>query len=134
MITSSPTSLTTGTPSPVQASTFAPSDRACSSPRYTGSVGTPPTKAVQTSVPPDIEKSHVSRPSASYTQSNPSGESGDPVDPTDVRLDSVRPARGSTPPLLQAAMYPADVPKQVTPASSARSQSVPRSGCPGLPS
>ncbi len=60
MITSSPTSSTTGLPDSSKASTFAPSARAWSSPRWTGSVGTPPTNAVQTSVPPLVENSQTS--------------------------------------------------------------------------
>ncbi len=62
-MTSSPTSSISGLPSGSQACTVAPSDRACSSPRYTGSVGTPPTNAVHMSVPPEVENSHVSEPS-----------------------------------------------------------------------
>jgi hypothetical protein len=62
VMTSSPTSPISGLPSGSQASIFAPSERACSSPRYTGSVGTPPTNAVHMSVPPLVLKSHVSEP------------------------------------------------------------------------
>jgi hypothetical protein len=97
-------------------------------------VGTPPTNAVQRSVPPDIEKSQSSGPSRSYDQSNPSGESGEPVDPREPRRERSRPARGSIPAFMHAARKLADVPKHVTPASSARSHSVPRSGWPGFPS
>ena len=43
----------------------APSERACSSPRCTGSTGQPPTNAVHTSVPPEVENSQVSRPTCS---------------------------------------------------------------------
>ena len=60
VITSSPTSSTSGRPSSLHASTDAPRQRACSSPEYTGSTGQPPTKAVHRSVPPLVEKSHTS--------------------------------------------------------------------------
>ena len=62
VITSSPTSSMTELPSSSKASTLAPRARAWSSPRYTGSRGTPPTKAVQRSVPPLVENSQVSCP------------------------------------------------------------------------
>src|SRR5215210_9281850 len=80
VITSSPTSPTSGRPSSLQDSTEAPRQRAWSSPEYTGSSGQPPTKAVHRSVPPLVEKSHTSG-KRSYTQSNPSAGSGDPVEP-----------------------------------------------------
>src|SRR3954464_2537840 len=70
--TSSPISPITGRPPGPPDSPAAPSERACNSPCHTGSVGTPPTNAVHTSVPPDVEKSHVSPPSCEYIQSNPS--------------------------------------------------------------
>ena len=60
--TSSPTSSIRESPSSSNASTLAPSERACSSPSYTGSVGTPPTNAVHMSVPPLVENSHVCEP------------------------------------------------------------------------
>ena len=60
MITSSPTSPMSGRPSSSHASTAAPRQRAWISPEYTGSTGQPPTKAVQRSVPPLVEKSHRS--------------------------------------------------------------------------
>src|SRR5579859_6988581 len=62
VITSSPTSSTSGRPSGSHASTDAPRIRACSSPTYTGKVGEPPTKAVHISVPPEVENSHRSGP------------------------------------------------------------------------
>ena len=49
----------------VQTGSLAPSARAWSSPRYTGSSGTPPTNAVHRSVPPLVENSHVSSPTCS---------------------------------------------------------------------
>src|SRR5919199_4116244 len=134
VMTSSPTSPMCGLPSSSQDSIFAPSERPCSSPRYTGSVGTPPTNAAHMSVPPLVENSHVCEPSLSYTHWKPSGDSGDPVDPTDRSALRSRPAAGSTPAFMHAAMYAALVPKQVMPAFSARSQSTPMSGEPGLPS
>src|SRR5690349_4330639 len=65
VMTSSPTSSTSGAPEGSQASTAQPRQRAWSSPSYTGSVGTPPTKAVHMSVPPEVENSHRSGPSSS---------------------------------------------------------------------
>src|SRR3954466_7071068 len=62
VMTSSPTSSTTESPSSSQASTLAPGGRPWGPPLYTGRIGTPPTKAVQTSVPPLVEKSQVSSP------------------------------------------------------------------------
>src|SRR5918993_2553040 len=62
VMTSSPTASTTLDPSSSHDSTLQPSDRPCSSPSYTGSSGMPPTNAVQTSVPPLVEKSQVSEP------------------------------------------------------------------------
>src|SRR5215208_1662052 len=73
VITSSPTWLTCALPCSSQDSIAAPRQRACSSPLYTGSVGTPPTNAVHTSVPPLVLNSHVSDPSSSYTHWKPSG-------------------------------------------------------------
>ena len=112
-----------GRPCSSQASTLQPSERACSSPRYTGSVGTPPTNGVQTSVPPEVENSQMSAPTCSETQSNPDGDSGEPVEPMLVRADRSRPRAGSTPALRQAPMYAALAPKHVMPVFSARSQS-----------
>ncbi len=62
VMTSSPTSPISGLPSSSQDSTAQPSARPWSSPMYTGSVGTPPTNAVHTSVPPEVENSQVSEP------------------------------------------------------------------------
>src|ERR1700722_7282533 len=84
VITSSPTSSTSGLPSADHDSTAQPSARAWISPMYTGSVGEPPTNAVQTSVPPDVENSQVSDPNWSYTQRKPSGDNGEPVEPIEV--------------------------------------------------
>src|SRR3954466_5977228 len=118
--TSSPTSSITGSPSSSNASTLAPSERACSSPSYTGSVGTPPTNALHTSVPPLAANSQVSRPSSSYTQLNPSGDNGrvcppsspypaltppgdngEPVEPTARSADRSRPSAGFSSPVMQ---------------------------------
>ena len=62
VITSSPTSPTSALPSSSHDSTAQPSARPWSSPIHTGSVGTPPTNAVHTSVPPEVENSQVSEP------------------------------------------------------------------------
>ena len=70
----------------------------------------------------------------SYTHANPSGESGEPVEPTERSRERSRPSEARMPAFWQFAMKAADVPKHVTPASAARSQSTPRSGVPGLPS
>src|SRR5437016_5524554 len=122
VITSSPTSSTSGRPAGSHASTDAPSMRACSSPSYTGSVATPPTNAVHMSVPPEVENSHRSGPRCSYSQSKPSGESGEPVEPTDRSEASDRPPpRGSAPSFMQADTNAAEVPKQVIFVSSASS-------------
>ena len=126
MITSSPTSSTSGRPSSSHASTDAPSARACSSPARTGSTGQAPTNAVHRSVPPLVENSQTS-PSLSYTHSNPSTGSGEPVEPT---LRSAGSDGGSTPAFMHAPMKPALVPKHVTPASRANSHSPCGSGCP----
>src|SRR2546421_10302287 len=101
VMTSSPSSPMTGLPSWLNASTFAPSARQEISPAYTGSSGTPPTKAVHTSVPPDTLASSTSSPTDSYTQRKPSGGSGAPVEPTPlIRLRSAT-FDGSMPALRQ---------------------------------
>src|SRR5579875_166983 len=117
VMTSSPTSPTSGSPDGDQDSTAQPSARAWSSPSHTGFVGTPTTNAVQTSVPPEVEKSHVSGPTSSYTHRNPSGESGEPVEPTARSAERSRPLRGETEAFMHPEMKAALVPKQVTPAS-----------------
>ena len=59
---------------------------------------------VQTSVPPDVEKSHRSGPRCSYTQSKPSGDERRPRRADRLRgATRSRPPRGSTPPLTHAA-------------------------------
>src|SRR5690348_5373296 len=109
VMTSSPSSPMTGLPSGPYASTFAPSARQEISPAYTGSSGTPPTNAVHTSVPPDTLASSRSAPTDSYTQRNPSGGSGAPVEPTPlIRLRSAI-SRGETPALRQDSRNGADV-------------------------
>ena len=60
----------------------APRQMQFSSPATTGIIGLPPMKAVQTSVPPDIEITGTRRPSPSCTQRNAAAGSGEPVDPT----------------------------------------------------
>src|SRR3954467_8092793 len=94
VMTSSPTSPTSGRPSSLHASTFAPSARACSSPRWTGSVGAPPTNAGgrggggpaptrggETGVPRGGEKTQVPPPPGPPPQANPGGGGGEPVEP-----------------------------------------------------
>src|ERR1700745_2427785 len=123
-----------GCPSSFHDSTDAPRQRACSSPARTGRVGTPPTNAVHVSVPPDMENSHVSEPTSSYTHRNPSGDSGEPVEPTARSALRSRPERGDTPAFMHEEMNAALVPKQVTLVAAARCHSDPRSGYPGFPS
>src|SRR6185503_568858 len=125
-MTSSPTSPVRGRPSSLHDSTAAPRQRACSSPEYTGSSGHPPTKAVQRSVPPLVENSHTSG-KRSYTHSNPSTGSGDPVDPI---ARSPSHGSGRTPAFIDAPMKPALVPNVVTRASAAKSHSLAGSGWP----
>src|SRR5947209_8921297 len=116
-MTSSPTSSISGRPSGSHASTAAPSARACSSPRYTGKVGTPPTNAVHRSVPPEVENSQVEESSWSYTHLNPSGDSGDPVDPTATSASREQPSRGRISAFIHPEMNAALVPNVVIPAS-----------------
>src|SRR3954451_10164916 len=132
--TSSPTSPTTDRPSSSHASIAAPRARPCSSPSYTGSVGTPPTKALTTSVPPEVENSQVSAPTCSYTHRNPSGDNGEPVEPTAASAERSRPAAGSTPAFMHAPMYDALVPKVVMRVRAAKSHSTSSDGYPGDPS
>ncbi len=90
---------------------------------------------MHTSVPPDVENSHVSDPTSSYTHRNPSGDKGDPVEPTAANaLRSRGPSRSDTPSFMHEPMNAALVPKQLILVSAARSHIVPRSGYPGLPS
>src|SRR5215210_7388261 len=126
VITSSPTSFSSGRPSSLHDSTDAPRQRAWSSPEYTGSSGQPPTKAVHRSVPPLVENSHTSG-KRSYTQSKPSTGSGEPVEPT---ARSPSHGTGRTSAFIDAPMNPALVPKVVTRASAANSHSRFGSGCP----
>src|SRR3954451_4737839 len=64
VMTSSPTSPTKGSPRSSNASTLHASNRHGISPACTGSKGTPPTNAVQTSVPPDSDDSITSLPTS----------------------------------------------------------------------
>ena len=128
VMTSSPTSSTTDCPSASNASTFAPRQRHCISPAYTGSRSHDPTNPVQRSVPPLNDPSSRSAPTLSYTHANPSGESGEPVDPKLLILDVSKSRAGSTPAFMQAYMKGAAVPKYVTPVSSANLQSAFMSG------
>ena len=56
------------------------------------------------SVPPLIDPSQMSGPSSAYTQSKPSGESADPVEPSAVRADRSRPSRGCRPAFMHDTM------------------------------
>ena len=134
VMTSSPTSSTTDCPSASNASTLAPRHLHCISPAYTGSRSQEPTNPVQRSVPPLNEPSSKSDPTLSYTHSNPSGESGEPVDPRLLILEVSKSRPGSTPAFMHAYMNGAAVPKYVTPASSANLQSAFMSGYDGSPS
>jgi hypothetical protein len=107
VITSSPSRPTTGLPSGSYACTFAPRQRQAITPSVTGSSGTPPTKPVQTSVPPDSDCSCRSAPTCSYTQSKPSGGSGAPVEP----MARMLPCAGDSPAFRQASRKGAEVPK-----------------------
>src|SRR3954469_17612457 len=129
VITSSPSSPVTGRPTGSYASTLAPRARQAITPSVTGRRGAPPTKPVHTSVPPDSDCSCRSEPTSSYTQAKPSAVSGAPVEPTPRSSGS---SGTRTPALRQDIRNGADVPKYVTPASSASRHSAPRSGQPGL--
>ncbi len=133
VITSSPTRPTCGRPSSSHDSTLQPSDGACSSPSYTGRVGTPPTKAVHTSVPPLVEKGHTPG-RASRSQRKPSTDRGAPVTPTARSALRSRPAPGSTPAFMQVRTNAGLVPKIVMPSSAASRQSRSGPGWVGLPS
>ncbi len=111
-----------------------PSARQLISPSQTGTSGAAPTKAVQTSVPPETDCSWTDGSNASYTQRKPSAGSGAPVDP--MPRSAPRSARlaGARPSLRQAIRNGALVPKKVTRSSPAMRHSAPRSGWPGLPS
>src|SRR6187455_3270129 len=117
-MTNSPSWSTTGRPDGSYASTFDPRHRQEISPSVTGSSGDAPTKPVHTSVPPEMDCSCGSEPTASYTHRNPSGGSGAPVEPTPRSRDrsAIRP--GSMPALRLASRNGADVPKYVRPACS----------------
>src|SRR3954471_2743719 len=82
VMTSSPTSSTTGLPSSPYASTFAPRPRHWMTPARSGSSGHGPTNPVAMSVPPENEPTSRSRPTAAYSQENPPGGGGEPVEPT----------------------------------------------------
>jgi len=59
---------------------------------------------VQTSVPPEVEKSQMSEPTASYTHANPSGDSGDPVEPTACSRERSCSSAGRSPAFWQFEM------------------------------
>ncbi len=71
-------------------------------PERTGSSGHGPTKPVQMSVPPEKEPSSRSGLTASYTQSNASGGSGDPVEPMARSAGRPTSAPGRSPAFMQA--------------------------------
>src|SRR3954468_10895160 len=130
VITSSPSCSITGLPSGSYASTLAPRHRQAITPSVTGCSGVDPTKPVHTSVPPDSDCSCNWVPTASYTQSKPSGGSGAPVEPTAFNLG----LPGFIPALRHAIRNGALVPKYEMPASSTRSHKTDKSGKAGLPS
>jgi hypothetical protein len=74
---------------------------------------------VHTSVPPLVENSQTSGPSASYTHRKPSGDSGEPVEPTARTALRSNRARGSASSLRAASRNAALVPNVVTPVASA---------------
>ena len=78
------------------------------------------------SVPPEIEASWTSRFTFAYTQSKPSGASGEPVESTVRSGERSCVVAGSTPALAAASMNLAEVPKTATRSRSARSKSTPR--------
>ena len=134
VITSSPTSSITRRPGGSNASTEAPSARQEISPRQTGTVGATPTNAAQTSVPPETDAIWTCSPTASCSQSKPSGDSGEPVEPTERIAERSNASRGRRPALRHDCTNDADVPNSVTASSAAIRQSTSRSGWPGLPS
>ena len=107
----------------------------CSSPRRTGASGWPSAKHERMSVPPVIEAKATSLLNDSYTQSNDSGLSTEPVDSTDRIAGKSPSSAGRKPSLLIESMNLAEVPKCVIASSSARRKSRPGSSSPvGLPS
>ena len=71
-------------------------------PDRTGSSGHGPTNPVHRSVPPEKEPSSRSGLTASYTQPNASGGSGDPVEPMARSADRSMSAPGRSPAFMQA--------------------------------
>src|SRR5690606_5061713 len=128
--TSSPTSPTTGLPSGSKDSTFAPRDRHGMTPALIGWSGVAPTHPVHASVPPENDPTGTPG-SCSATQANPSGGSGDPVEPTPRSRSS---PSGTIPAFIEAMMYGAPVPKYVTPSAAAIRQSTAGDGYPAEPS
>ena len=114
VITSSPTSPTTDRRSGENDSTLAPSARQEISPSQTGTIGAPPTKPVQMSVPPENDAIWMSATDLSWTQRNPLVDNGDPVDP--MRAWPSGPARGRAPdrPSDRPRRTARDVPNSVT--------------------
>jgi hypothetical protein len=80
-------------------------------PARTGSSGQGPTKPVHRSVPPEKEPSSRSFLTRSYTQSNASGGSGDPVEPMARNAARSASAAGRSPAFMQATRYGAPTPR-----------------------
>ncbi len=105
--TSSPTSSTSGLPCGSQAARSVAREGACSSPVWTGSVGTAPAKQLHTcTVPcaPLTEAIHMSAATSSWIQRKPSGGSGDPVVATHLTRERSKSRPGCTSALRQAMM------------------------------
>ena len=132
--TSSPTSPVTGAPLSSKLATLQPRHRHWISPARTGSVGPPPMNAVNTSVPPLMEARSRSLLTRSYTQANPSGGNGAPVEPMERIALRSSAAPGSTPAFIQPRMYGALTPNAVMRVRSATRHSAYMSGWAGLPS
>src|SRR5215469_13446464 len=103
--TSSPTSPMTGLPAGSNASTFAPRHGPEITPARTGSTGEGPTNPVHRSVPPEYDpriRPGDPVPSSSYTHRNPSGGSGEPVEPIPVMADRSCSRAGCSPAFAHA--------------------------------
>src|SRR5581483_163232 len=109
--TSSPTSPVTGLPAGSNASTLAPRQRPEITPARTGSNGDGPTNPVHRSVPPENEPSSRSCLTSRYTQSKPSGGSGEPVDPMARSAARSSSVPGCSPAFMLASRYGAPSPR-----------------------
>ena len=124
----------TDAPSPSTTSTARPSAGTWISPACTGNIGLPITRQPQRSVPPEIDARWRSDLIASYTNRNPSGDSVEPVEANVRTVPRSWVSVGRIPAFAHASRNFADVPKKVTPTSSARSKSRFASGYVGAPS